>query len=545
MKIALSMIHDNPWNTRVVAPAPDADANLAQSLATLGQLQPILVKPYAPGEWVLLAGHRRVRAARALAWESIEAMELQHDEATAPMEAISAAENMARAGMHPVDQWRAIVALRDEYTVSVAMAAAMLGIAPALAKRLEHLGRMAPELLEEIAKGELPASADLRIIAMAPLDAQREALARAQRSMTEGRYFWRTVATACTVQRIPQSRAIFPLEAMTWEEDLFAQADDADRFTTADVEGFLARQTAALAERAEKSNGRMTVVPFSYAGFERPKGWHFTHDDVPKRWRKDDPRRVLARVVDQGFALGKVEFQMAEPDEAREDSGAPALASAPAVPRPTITKAVQRHLADLKRAGVQTRLAEIIGSIDAQSMLQALLLVFTCRNAKAGELAGSPYGYIAQRLIDPEGRLKPVDGDDLCELAARVIVHAIKFDAPDVYDSSGAGAEWLAMAIEAAMPRTDTAEILKGISGELLGDIAETHGVSARGSVSDLRKRLVGNLPEWRAVDYGAAGPTGATNLDSADSEDTADAGDSADVEDALDPETAETEDAA
>src|SRR5579871_1046874 len=46
---------------------------LASSLQTYGLLQPVVVRP-VDGGYVLLAGHRRVEAARSLGWEVIPAI---------------------------------------------------------------------------------------------------------------------------------------------------------------------------------------------------------------------------------------------------------------------------------------------------------------------------------------------------------------------------------------------------------------------------------------------------------------------------------------
>jgi hypothetical protein len=73
------------------------------------------------------------------------------------------------------------------------------------------------------------------------------------------------------------------------------------------------------------------------------------------------------------------------------------------------------------------------------------------------------------------------------------------------------------------MPRTDTAEILKGINGTALREIATANRIDSSGTVTALRKRLTGALPDWRAVTFGAPGPEPQSDADDGDSTDAED----------------------
>jgi ParB family chromosome partitioning protein len=514
MRIQLTSIHDDPGNSRKIKTTAEQDAALRASLQTLGQLQPVLIEPspFESGHWDLRAGHRRLAAARDLGWDTIEAVEIEHTTdgtgERSPV-AVSAAENMVRAAMHPVDQWRAVAELMADGCYNLETAAAALGIPLALARRMEHLGSMAPALIDAIGTGDLPQANYLRVIALAPHEVQIKALDKAKRKSAKGEYIdWYTLSELCTLRRIPQSRAIFDTSLLAWDEDLFAEPTDGDRFSTTDIDAFLALQEIALNKQAAASKDRIEIIKEG----KRPSGWYSTGDDVPKRWRKLDPRRVFASVITQGYYIGQVQYDVCAPhDNTRESdkrhvSGATIIE--PIKARDPISKVVQKQLAAMKTEATRDYLlAYSKGEANPGAMLELLLLCFTLRNVSAGPIAGSPWGELAKLLIDSEGRTRALDDGALCEIAGQIIGQIIRFDAPDDARGSGPGAEWIARAIAVEMPRTDTPEILKGISGDKLAEIAQEHGIKPQKTVGDLRKAMVGKLPDWRAVEFGAEGP--------------------------------------
>src|ERR1700674_1138717 len=87
-------------------------AALAGSLGERGVLQPVLVRPKAGGNYELIAGERRWRAARMAGLESIPALVRPRDDAEALELALI--ENMAREGLNPIEEARACAALVEE-----------------------------------------------------------------------------------------------------------------------------------------------------------------------------------------------------------------------------------------------------------------------------------------------------------------------------------------------------------------------------------------------------------------------------------------------
>lgn len=85
---------------------------LAASVGERGVLQPVLVRPNGEGSYELIAGERRLRAARMAGLETIPAVVRAHEDAETLELALI--ENMAREDLSPVEAARACAALVEE-----------------------------------------------------------------------------------------------------------------------------------------------------------------------------------------------------------------------------------------------------------------------------------------------------------------------------------------------------------------------------------------------------------------------------------------------
>ena len=104
---------------------PDELAELAVSIKALGVVQPVVVRPLPPAgdaaaagdaatpRYELIAGERRLRAARLAGLETVPALIRPADEAAA-LE-IALAENVAREDLNAIEQAQAYAALVDEF----------------------------------------------------------------------------------------------------------------------------------------------------------------------------------------------------------------------------------------------------------------------------------------------------------------------------------------------------------------------------------------------------------------------------------------------
>lgn len=122
---------------------PDELAELQSSLAKFGLLEPVLVQPI-PGKrqgfrYRLVAGFRRVAAAKALGWDTIPARVLDRPLSEEERIAVQLTENLQREGMTLRDIVANVRALRGEGR-SVAQVAEALGIGETTARLYLQVG---------------------------------------------------------------------------------------------------------------------------------------------------------------------------------------------------------------------------------------------------------------------------------------------------------------------------------------------------------------------------------------------------------------------
>lgn len=99
-------------------------SGLANSMSEVGQLQPILVRQVECG-YELVAGLRRVMAARQAGLETIEALILSDEIDTLQIQLV---ENLQREDLNPVERAQAVDAFMRLHTITKSEAARRLGI---------------------------------------------------------------------------------------------------------------------------------------------------------------------------------------------------------------------------------------------------------------------------------------------------------------------------------------------------------------------------------------------------------------------------------
>lgn len=514
----LHELFDDPENVRRDPPTEEAVASMAASLGALGQLQPVVIRERPGGGWFVTIGRTRVAAARKLGWNDIDAIE--HG-SSAPTLALSAAENMVRTPMREVDQWLAMAALMKDSSFYAERAADALGIDQRTARRLSLLGNMAPEVIDAIRATVMPNTYDLRVIAAAPHEMQREAIKRLHPKLDYTNGVWRDVADACRMRRIPMSRAIFDVEldGVTFDEDLFAEPGTGEQFTTTDVAGFLEAQQAALDEQAKASNGRIIVTKLDdHGNIVAPKGYRLIWDQEPKRWKKADPRRVCKAVYTmRDWRVGEIVSRLVEPTaEAATGPGSfPNVFPSPTPAREPINKVTLAKLAEAKNTGIRLAVREFAENASGTELLRLVLLVF-CANNVSVRTTAQAYG--SGNLCSAVIELGPTYDDAadgakaVYEAACRVIERTISCSHPNAIQgsTSGQAADWIGAILDAVnhQPRIDTPEILKGIRGPALVAIAEAYGINSHGTPSQLRARMAGNMPGWKAPYDAGPAPT-------------------------------------
>ena len=99
--LPIHLIDVNPYQPRSEFD-DEAVRALASSIASLGLLQPITVRPETNGRYTLIAGERRLRACLRLGMQTIEAMLIDAGDGEAAMLAL--VENLQREDLHFLDE---------------------------------------------------------------------------------------------------------------------------------------------------------------------------------------------------------------------------------------------------------------------------------------------------------------------------------------------------------------------------------------------------------------------------------------------------------
>ena len=158
----------NPSNPRRMAAGEQPDEQMVANIKAVGILQPPLVRE-AGGGLEIVAGERRVKAAIVAGFAAILVLVRGGDDGGDAVRSLS--ENIVRAQMTPLDQWRAIEALVSADWTEDAIASC-LALPIRSLRRLRLLGQMLPAMLDQMALGDMPAEHMLPAIAAASPDEQ-------------------------------------------------------------------------------------------------------------------------------------------------------------------------------------------------------------------------------------------------------------------------------------------------------------------------------------------------------------------------------------
>jgi len=136
VQVPVAQIRPNPYQPRRAFDEA-ALSDLAESLRSSGLLQPIVVRP-ANGEYELIAGERRLRAADRLGWTEIGAVVRDVDDRT--LLTLALVENLQRDQLSPIDEALGYRRLMEEFGVSQTELASLVGRSrPAVANALRLL----------------------------------------------------------------------------------------------------------------------------------------------------------------------------------------------------------------------------------------------------------------------------------------------------------------------------------------------------------------------------------------------------------------------
>lgn len=219
--LPLDLITPNPDQPRTRFDEDTIQA-LAASIAEVGVLQPVVVRPGAEGGYVLIAGERRWRAAQVAGLREIPALLRTSDERSALAEAV--VENLQREDLTPLEEAAAYTQLLEDFAMTHEQVGALVGKSRAAVTNTLRLLSLPPVIQGMLERGELSAGHARTLVG---LDDERFAEHVARRAVDEG---WsvrrieeavrarRGAATAPAAIRELRPPALFELEQRLAEQ---------------------------------------------------------------------------------------------------------------------------------------------------------------------------------------------------------------------------------------------------------------------------------------------------------------------------------------
>lgn len=131
----------------------DALAALAESIRRQGLMQPVLVRPTAAGRFEIIAGERRVRAAKMAGLDEVPVLVRDvPDDAAAIMALV---ENIQREDLNPLEEAQGLQRLIDEFGLTHEQAALAVGRSRSAASNLMRLLSLSAQVQKLLMAGDI------------------------------------------------------------------------------------------------------------------------------------------------------------------------------------------------------------------------------------------------------------------------------------------------------------------------------------------------------------------------------------------------------
>jgi ParB family chromosome partitioning protein len=251
LKISCDAIDTNPWQPRERIATEELE-ELAESIRTHGLLQPVLVRPKPDGRYHLIAGERRIRAARMGGLKEVPAIVLDVDDVQ--VLAMAMTENIQRADLNPVEEAAGYRVLRDRF------------------------GLTQEEISQRVGKPRSTIANYLRILQLP--EEVRDAIVSAEISLGH-------------------ARALAGLER---EEDILVCLEKIIR------RGLNVRETETICQRAKPSAGKPSASPDT----DEPKAKVSDPDTEALQAKIRERLGARARLVMKSGQAGRLEIQFAD-----------------------------------------------------------------------------------------------------------------------------------------------------------------------------------------------------------------------------------------
>ena len=154
VEIDINKIKPNPNQPRKNFD-PEALNELASSIRTHGIVQPIVVNDLKDGNYLIIAGERRWRAARLCGLTTVPAVIKNYTEKQ--VKEISIIENLQREDLNPIEAAKAIKELMDEYGLTQETVSERIGKSRSNIANTLRLLSLYPDVIKLVEEGKISA----------------------------------------------------------------------------------------------------------------------------------------------------------------------------------------------------------------------------------------------------------------------------------------------------------------------------------------------------------------------------------------------------
>ncbi len=162
MAVHPSLIAPNPNQPRRVFDEARID-DLARSIEAGGMLQPLVVRR-SPGGYELIAGERRLRAARRLGLSEVPV--IVHETPDSNTLLLALIENLQREDLNPIEEAAAFAELQEQFDLTQEQVAGQVGRSRSAVANSLRLLSLPDEIKQHVARGALPAGQARALLAL-------------------------------------------------------------------------------------------------------------------------------------------------------------------------------------------------------------------------------------------------------------------------------------------------------------------------------------------------------------------------------------------
>lgn len=372
-------------------------------------------------------------------------------------------------------------------------------------RKLRLLANVLPPMLDHMALGDMPNEQQLRTIAAASLDEQKEVW-KANKPKKSERADWYNISRALSKTRMFAKDASFGDDlaaayGIEWVEDLFAPADQDSRYTT-NVEAFLGAQQEWMTSNLPKKGAIIEVNNWGQP--ELPK-------KAERVYGKPSKSDHVGMYLDRDGKVQSVAYRI--PEEKKKGKGGAATAGglpetddtvvdAPKS-RPEVTQKGQDMIGDFRTDALHEALGR--APIEDDMLMALLVLAFAGLNVRvdsgASDTVFGPKRFKrhAARLIGEDGRLA-FDGETLRVAARSMLIDVLSCRRG--MSNSGVISRIAGDAIGADnfLPNMGSEDFLLCLSRQAMEAAAKEANVLPRQKVRETRAALVDHFRQERFV---------------------------------------------